>query len=89
MKFRYDTLKEELGMIEKYSKFKREPIHCTDKITDMMTKTGDKPSSYGNESPGGSNNFFSEGGLGVIPGVAMFVEKVNKLGIKYRKDRST
>ncbi|UZO26402.1 putative zinc finger protein [Rhizophagus irregularis] len=83
MKFRYDTLTEELRMIEKYSKFKKEPI---DKITDTMTKTGDKPLSYGNESPGGSNNFFSEG---VIPGVAMFVEKVNKLGKRYRKDKST
>ncbi|GES78258.1 AMP deaminase [Rhizophagus clarus] len=56
MKFRYDTLMEEVGMIEKYSKFKREPIHCADKSADMMSKTGDKPSSYGNESPGGDNN---------------------------------
>ncbi|CAB4375883.1 unnamed protein product [Rhizophagus irregularis] len=53
MKFRYDTLTEELRMIEKYSKFKKEPI---DKITDTMTKTGDKPLSYGNESPGGNND---------------------------------
>jgi hypothetical protein len=87
MKFRYDTLMEEMGMIEKYSNFKREPIHCADKITNTTTKTGDKPVSYGNESPGGSNNFFSEVGPGVIPGVAMFVE-ANKLGKKYRKDRS-
>ena len=91
MKFRYDTLMEEKGMVEKYSKFMRETIqmsHCANKITDMMTKTGDKPLSYGNDSPGGSNNFFSEVGLGVIPGVAMFVEKASKLGKKYRKDRS-
>ncbi|RIA94494.1 hypothetical protein C1645_803545 [Glomus cerebriforme] len=93
MKFRYDTLMEEKGMIEKYSKFKRNTVQA--KITDATTTTGDKPLSYGNDSPGGSNNFFPEIGLGVIPGVAMFVENASsKLGIhrvnmKYLEYRTT
>ncbi|CAI2175578.1 11513_t:CDS:10 [Funneliformis geosporum] len=82
MKYRYDTLKEEFDMVEKYSKIKKPIVFPGIMIQNdekIPNPVADKATSDSAPStPGGSNkSFFSDFNIGIIPGVAMFADKEN------------
>ncbi|CAG8475248.1 6967_t:CDS:10 [Acaulospora morrowiae] len=82
MQFRWETLDEEISMVEKYS---GKSLRLSSEPNAFQL---DAASPLGSPQASGRNKlFFSETDVGVLPGVAMFYERVHKLAKRYRKDK--